>query len=174
MALLLGVLSMLCGSLLMSVKVETLDNSFLMVYGVGLFFLGAMVLSSRKTRRVKKPVTTKIIRIFMLILGPVIVLGGVILGENLLIFFGSLLFLFGAIFFILKIELLEWNVKPLVICKYMIIFGIIIVVSTFIGLQNESLRSFGFIQLVLGVIFAVIESVKEIKPNANQMPSKAK
>lgn len=110
----------------------------------------------------------------MLILGPVIVLGGVILGENLLIFFGSLLFLFGAIFFILKIELLEWNVKPLVICKYMIIFGIIIVVSTFIGLQNESLRSFGFIQLVLGVIFAVIESVKEIKPTANQMPSKAK
>ena len=38
MALLLGVLSMLCGSLLMSVRVETLDNSFLMVYGVGLFF----------------------------------------------------------------------------------------------------------------------------------------
>lgn len=53
----------------------------------------------------------------------------------------------------------------------MIIFGMIIVVSTIIGLQNESLRSFGVIQLILGVIFALIESVKEIKPPAKQMPS---
>lgn len=100
MALLLGVLSMLCGSLLMSVKVEMLDNSFLMVYGVGLFFLGAMVLSSRKTRRVKKPVNSKIIRIFMLIWGPVIVLSGVLLGEYLLIYLGSLpIFIWSYLFY---------------------------------------------------------------------------
>lgn len=57
MELFLGLLSMLFGSLFMSLTVDTLGttgNSFLMIYGLGLFVLGGLVLGSRKTKRVKK------------------------------------------------------------------------------------------------------------------------
>lgn len=71
-------------------------------------------------------------------------------------------------------EQLTLNVKPIAIFIYMITFGMVMVITTFFGYPNEDLRTFGFVQLMLGFVFVVIDRVKEIKPSTKQISAKAK
>ncbi|WP_298470136.1 hypothetical protein [Psychrobacillus sp. FSL K6-4046] len=177
MALFLGLLSMLFGSLFMSLTVDELGsigNLFLLIYGIGLFLLGALVLGSRKKKRVRKPMNIKRTGISLAVLGLILLFGSYIQKNIPLVYLGSILLIAGVIFMLTKLEEVQLNVKPIVICIYMITFGMVMVITTFLGLPNEDLRTFGFVQLMLGIIFAVLESVKEIKPPAKQMSFKAK
>lgn len=174
MALFLGLLSMLFGSLFMSLTVDTLDttgNAFLKIYGLGLFLLGGLVLGSRKKKRVEN---TKLQGILLTVLGLILLLRSFFLENFALIYSGSALVIFGIILVLTKMEQFTINVKPIAICIYMITFGMVIVITTFLGLPNEDLRSFGLVQLMIGIVFAVLGSVKEVKPPAKQIPSKAK
>lgn len=177
MALFLGLLSMLFGSLFMSLTVDTLGttgNSFLMIYGLGLFVLGGLVLGSRKTKRVKKTVSPKLQGIVLFVLGLVGLLSSFFIEEIALVYYGSALVIFGIFLTLTKMEQLTLDVKPIAIFIYMITFGMVMVITTFFGYPNEDLRTFGFVQLMLGFVFVVIDRVKEIKPSTKQISAKAK
>lgn len=177
MALFLGFLSMLFGALFVSLTVNglgSIGNSFLTIYGVGLFMLGALVLGSRKTKRVRKPINIKGTGISLAVLGLTLLFGSYFQKDISLVYLGSILLIIGVIFMLTKLEQVQLNVKPIVICIYMITFGMMMVITTFLESPNDELRTFGFSQLMLGFVFAVIDRVKEIKPPTKQISAKAK
>ena len=172
MALLLGVLSMLFGSLFISLTVNELGsigNSFLTIYGMGLIVLGALVLSLRK----RKAVNIKRQGVFLVTLGFIVIVGSFFKEYIALVYMGSILIVFGMLLMLTKMEQLLLKVKPITICIYMVTFGIVMVITKFLGYPNEDLRSFGVLQLMTGIVFAVLDMVKEIKPT-KQTSSKAK
>ena len=172
MALLLGVLSILFGSLFISLTVNELGsigNSFLTIYGMGLIVLGGLALNLRK----RKAVNIKLQGISIVTLGLILIVSSFFKEYIALVYMGSILIVFGMLLMLTKIEQLLLKVKPITICIYMIIFGIVMVITTFLGFPNEDLRSFGFLQLMTGIVFAVLDMVKEIKPT-KQTSSKAK
>lgn len=177
MALLLGLLSMLFGALFMSLTIDTLGatgNSFLKIYGLGLLSLGGLVLGSRKTKRVKKAISPKLQGMVLFVLGLIVLISSFYVEEIALVYYGFALGIFGLLLMLTKMEQLTLNVKPNAICIYMITFGLVMMITTFLGHPNDDLRTFGFVQLMMGSVFAVIDRVKEIKPPAKQMSSKAK
>lgn len=140
MALFLGLLSLLFGSLFMSLTVDELGstgNSYLLIYGIGLFLLGALVLGSRKTKRVRKPLNIKRTEISLAVLGLILLFGSYIQKNISLVYLGSILLIIGVIFMLTKLEQIQLNVKPIVICIYMMTFGMVMVITAFWDYQMK-------------------------------------